>query len=157
LGGLLQGLEDDCCAGGGDGRDSAEAVAEDAAKGLGVGDAQLDEVAVFARDLVDLLDFGDPGKLATYGERADFLGGPDEDEGEQAEGDGGGVEAGFVAADDATGFEFAYALVDGGGGHANLAGDLGVGHTGVLANNRQDLAVNVVNHGGILLDLTIIL
>src|SRR5579884_2420281 len=114
-GGFFERAEDDGSAGGADGRDGAEALAQEAAQRGGVRGAHLDEVAVLAGDVMHLLHLGDAREQGAGLRRAERLVRADEDEGQQAEVHRVGVNARLVAAQDAARFELADALEDGGG------------------------------------------
>ncbi len=111
-----------------------------------VGHPDLDHQSVLARDEVDLLDIGNRRKgFAQAGGIAVRLR-TDEDERDQAAIEAGGVQAHFVAVDDALLFQLAHALEHPGGGHAHLAGHFDIGNPGFLLQDFQDLDADVV-HG----------
>ena len=124
-----------------------ELLLQEAAEVAGRGAADLQQVAVFARDVVHLLHLRQRG--ASWAPVV-LLGQPvvdlDGDEGEQTPAQRLRVEPGVIAAHDAALFELADPLVHRGGGEADPARDLGVADAGIGLQQRQDLEIDFVHN-----------
>src|SRR5690606_3174464 len=116
----------------------------------GGGAADFDEIAVLARDVMNLLHARDAGQLNAEVFAPGRLVGLDEDEGQQSALDLSRIEAGRVTLNDASAFELADALEHRRRRHSEGPPELSVGDPRVSLQQVQNLKVPIVQHPGIL-------
>jgi len=124
-------------------------------QGPGARGPNLDQVGGGAGHVMDFLNAGDGGELFPGVEGANGFLGLDEGERGEVEGDGGRIDAGFVAGHHAPAFELAHAFQHGRRGHGHGPGDIGVGGAGIFLKDHQDFSVDIVDHSFLLLVLWI--
>src|SRR5262245_21185680 len=73
-----------------------EALPEQPAQGIRIRYPDLHQVAIFSRDVVNLLDFRELGDRLSDATRSDPLLGSDQDERSEPEAQGMGIEPGFI-------------------------------------------------------------
>src|SRR5512143_1249027 len=125
---------------------AAKSFAKHAAEVLRVDGAHLDEIAVFASDVVDLEHLGCLGDRLRHAVGSVRIGRPHEHERQQAEADGGRIDQRGVTAHDAALLELADALEDRRRSQPDLPCELGVRRPAVFLKNRQYFRVRTVDH-----------
>src|SRR5262245_1085381 len=123
-----------------------EALPEQPAEGIRIRYADLHEVAIFAGDVVNLLDFRELGDRLPDATRSHALLGADEEECSEAEAQGVGIEPGFITGDNAARFKLADPVEDGGGGHVQLPGDIRIADAGVALEQVENAEISSVEH-----------
>src|SRR5262245_55525500 len=102
----------------------------------------LQEIAILAGDIVQLLHLGQRRQLASRPMTPDPVVGPHKDEGGQAQTDRGRVDANLVAQDDALLLQLRKALEDRRRNQADASSDFGVRRPRVLLEQLEDLQVD---------------